>query len=262
MKEQSTDVAQMQMEPAPDSLTNFQNAFGRYLRDPHTMSIPPAIPAARASIYATLLFNNLRRFLDQCFPICREIISNEDWADLARNFFRDWRCQTPYFSEIPEEFVNFLETNKNALPIPVWLPALAHYEWVELAAEISTHTVQPIDSVYPESTPLAVNPTLQHHLYDWPVHRISRQALPPTAETTCLLIYRNARHEVQFMQVNKVTSCLITFASQATSNASTLLTNLADSLSLDKSEAYFQFGLEQIEELVKQQVFTMPIERN
>ncbi|MHB1360026.1 MAG: HvfC/BufC family peptide modification chaperone [Rhodocyclaceae bacterium] len=80
---------------------NFQNAFGRHIRDPRQAPRPTGVPARRMAIYNELLFNNLTGFLDACFPITRQLFGERRWRRLHRAFFREARCHTPYFREIP-----------------------------------------------------------------------------------------------------------------------------------------------------------------
>jgi hypothetical protein len=79
----------------------FQIAFGRHLRDPRGRERPAGVPARRAGLYRELLRNNLEGFLLACFPVSREMLGARRWDRLVDAFFRDARCQTPYFREIP-----------------------------------------------------------------------------------------------------------------------------------------------------------------
>jgi hypothetical protein len=60
-------------------------------------------------VYNELLYNNLEGFLLACFPVCRKILGKRRWDRLARAFFRDHACHTPYFRQIPEEFLKYLQ---------------------------------------------------------------------------------------------------------------------------------------------------------
>src|SRR5690606_13740269 len=72
------------------------------------------------------------------FPVIRATLADPDWHALVRAFYSGHRCQTPLFTEIGREFVRWLDARQSADPaLPPWLAELAHYEWVELALQIS-----------------------------------------------------------------------------------------------------------------------------
>ena len=77
---------------------------------------------------------------------------------------------------------------------PPFMLELAHYEWVELALDVSDAQV-PAQGWSPLAWPLA---------YQWPVQRIGvdYQPLTPPAEPTCLLVWRDAQDKVRFMQLS------------------------------------------------------------
>ncbi|MBL8420541.1 MAG: putative DNA-binding domain-containing protein, partial [Dechloromonas sp.] len=113
----------------------FQHAFARHIRDPHHTPRPAGVPARRMAVYNELLFNNITGFLDACFPVCRKVIGERRWRRLNRAFYRDWKSHTPWFHEIPREFVRYLNEGVIRQPLPAWFVELAHYEWAELAVD-------------------------------------------------------------------------------------------------------------------------------
>lgn len=184
----------------------FQHDFGRHLRDPHRAPRPAGVPARRAAIYAELLFNNLTGFLDACYPVTRSVLGERRWRRLQRAFFREARCQTPYFREIPRELLDWLPTDCG----PRWLKELAHYEWVELALDVMNVSSPPHD---PRGDLLAgipvAAPALMNLAYEWPVHRISRDYRPRKPSQTHLLVYRDVGDAVQFIELNPVSAHLV-----------------------------------------------------
>ena len=60
------------------------------------------------AIYRNLFFNNLRSLLSKTFPVIRKIHSDEHWDRFIRQFMQNHQAKTPYFLELPEEFLNFL----------------------------------------------------------------------------------------------------------------------------------------------------------
>ena len=188
----------------------FQIAFGRRIRDPKRVARPKGVPARRMAIYEELLFNNLTGFLDACFPVGRAVLGEVRWRRLNRAFFRDWRSPTPWFREIPREFVRYLQEGTIRQPLPAWFAELAHYEWAELTIDISDAQIPAHD---PEGDLIAnravLNPALLSLAYAWPVNRIGPAYRPRKPEATYLIVFRDPADKVAFAASNPVTARLL-----------------------------------------------------
>jgi len=194
---------------------DYQRAFTGHIRDPQGAPRPNGVPARRMKVYNALLFNNIESFLLACFPVCRAILGQRKWTRLARAFFREHRCHTPYFRQIPDEFLKYLQGGwQRPDDVPEFLPELAHYEWVELELSTSARDEQP--SRYAAEGDLltgrpVLNPVLRVLAYHYPVHRIGPRYRPKTAPAlpTFLLAYRNAGFEVRFVQIDALAAHLL-----------------------------------------------------
>jgi len=193
----------------------YQREFTAHIRDPRLANRPKGVPARRMKVYNELLYNNLEGFLLACFPVCRKILGKRRWERLVRPFFRDHACHTPYFRQIPEEFLKYLQEDwERPEDFPAFLPELAHYEWVELELDTSDRDAHLPDHD-PEGDPLTgrplLNPVLRVLAYRWPVHRLSPRFKPsePPAQPTFTLAYRGADHRVCFTLVNPATARLL-----------------------------------------------------
>lgn len=191
------------------SFQAFQMAFARHLRDPRHVARPPGVPARRAAVYGELLFNNVTGFLDACFPVCRSVLGEVRWRRLNRTFFRDWRSPTPWFREIPREFVHYLQAGMVRQPLPAWFRDLAHYEWAELAVDVM-EAARPAaaDGDLLAGRPV-LNPALMNLAYAWPVQRIGPDVRPRRPAATHLLVYRDGDDNVRFAEINPVTARLV-----------------------------------------------------
>lgn len=229
----------------------FQADFGRYLRDPEAENLPDGVVPRRAKVYEELLFNNLSGFINNCFPVCRSLHASSEWTALIRAFFRDWRCHSPRFNDIPKTFLDYLDSDISpALKYP-WLTQLAHYEWIELAVDTFdesalTDTNSTLD--------IRVNPSLRNLVYDWPVQKIGPDFLPEQPQTTCLLVYRNDQFRVSFTEVNIATHALVNLIEQGIGNRQSVLEQLAQDMQQSFSESFQLFGLDMIDQLINQQI--------
>jgi len=192
-----------------------QYEFAAHIRDPEHNAAPPGIEDRRMAIYRDLFFNNLRNLLGSTFPVLRKLSGKERWAKLIREFMARHESQTPYFLEIPKEFLAFLENeHESGTDDFPFLLELAHYEWVELALSVSTDS-NDMTTVDPDGDLLAGVPVMSMLAwplaYQFPVHRISHEFQPqePGEQPTYLAIHRSPDNEISFMELNAVTAGLL-----------------------------------------------------
>ncbi|GAB3370177.1 DUF2063 domain-containing protein [Lysobacter rhizosphaerae] len=189
---------------SPDTLREQQFTLARHLRDPGANPPPPGLEERRVRVYRELFFNNIESLLAGGFPVIRETLGDAQWKTLVRAFYANHRSRTPLFPQIAAEFVDFVQERAGEPGMPLWLPELAHYEWVEQALFVSD--AQPpqhdpegdlLDGV-PLLSPLALPLA-----YRWPVAEIGRSHVPdaPPAEPTTLLVHRDAAHQVHFARI-------------------------------------------------------------
>jgi uncharacterized protein len=183
-----------------DRLRAQQLAFGAHLRDPASHPPPPGVEDRRMKIYRDLFFNGLEGLLRGNFPVLVAVLGDEAWRALVRAFYAGHRCATPLFTAIGQEFVAWLSQAQGG-----WMHELAHYEWIELALQISEAADPPHD---PEGDLLAgvpVSSALAWPLaYRWPVHRLAPgvplDASP--AAPTFLLACRDPAGDVRFSELS------------------------------------------------------------
>lgn len=232
----------------------FQQAFAAHLRDPQRAPRPPGVPARGMAVYRELVGNNLQGFIDSAFPVCRAILGDARWQRLGRRFLRDWPLHTPWFREIPREFVHFL-TQTPGLRLARWLPELAHYEWVELAADIADTPLPAHDPAGDLSAAAVVlNPVLFNLAYAWPVHRIGPAWRPRRPLATHLLVYRDAADVVRFSEINPVTARLIALLAAARQSGEAACLQIAAELQHPEPERLVAFGIALLDDLRRQGV--------
>lgn len=198
----------------PAEFQRFQAAFTRHIRDPQAAPRPAGIPARRMRVYNELVFNNLLSFISACFPVARSILGARKWKSLAREFLARHRSHSPYFRQIPEEFLRFMAQRPAQPGEPDFLNWLLHYEWVELALDTANRDAS-LDGIDPQGDLLdrvpALNPVHMLLAYPYAVHRISRRYRPgpDQRETTHLLVYRDLSDRVRFAVLNPVSARLV-----------------------------------------------------
>ncbi|MGZ8097046.1 MAG: HvfC family RiPP maturation protein, partial [Methylosarcina sp.] len=110
-----------------------QREFSDYIRNPQRNPAPADVDIRRMAMYRELFFNNIESFLSGNFPVLRSLLDDARWLALVQDFFAEHVCQTPYFSEIAEEFLAYVQYERKQPGDLPFMLELAHYEWVEMA---------------------------------------------------------------------------------------------------------------------------------
>lgn len=236
----------MQAMPAPLEFQRFQYAFTAHIRDPKGHPRPRGIEARRMQIYNELVYSNVESFLLTCFPVLRKVLGIRRWTRLVRAFLATHRSYSPFFRQIPDEFIRFLQTEWTAsAQYPAYVLELAHYEWIELVLSISTRKPD-WDRIDPEGDLLEqrpmLNPVLASLCYHWPVQRISPRVRIAPAETY-LLVFRDADDQVQFMEINAFAARLLNLLETAELTGRGALETVATESRHPVPEAVIQGGL-------------------
>lgn len=190
-----------------------QREFAAYIRDPDRNPAPADVDGQRVAMYRELFFNNIDNFLASNFPVLRKILDDRQWFELAQDFFARHACESPYFSEIPEEFLDYLRNERNNPDDLPFMLELAHYEWVEMALSIARDeapvNAQGLDD--PGARLIRVSPLAWPLAYRYPVHKIAPAFLPAEvpAQPTFLIVYRDLEDDVNFLEITPMTYRLL-----------------------------------------------------
>ena len=236
------------------SFQQYQSQFTAHIRDPRHASRPAGVPSRGMRVYGEIVFNNMDETLSACFPVCKKIIGVRRWKSLIRDFIAQHRCATPWFRQIPEEFLLWLN---NAPPsthdLPIYLYSLAHYEWIELAIGVSDAKLELACDA--EGDLLHGRPVLAPALalleYDYPVHRISPKFKPddPSAPPVHLLVFRNLQDEVKFIELNRVSARLIALLQYNQLSGMQAIETIAAEIQASDLSAMVDFGTELLKRL-------------
>lgn len=245
--------------PEEDTLPGFmhtQRNFAAHIRDPQRNPAPQDVEARRMAIYSELFYNNVENFVSSGFPVLRSLYGEQEWHAMVREFFSHHQCQTPLFLEITQEFLDYLQNEREAAAgDPPFLLELAHYEWVELAIAVDEQQLD-VTGIHRtgdllDGIPL-LSPLAWPLSYHYPVHRISPEFRPqqPGEQPTHLIVYRDLEDEVGFMEINGVTArLLLLIAAHPAKSGLQLLTQIANELQHPSPETVIQGGLATLQEL-------------
>ena len=234
----------------------YQKQFTQHIRDPKNQPRPANVPAKRMAIYTEIVYNNIEGTLASCFPVTKKILSARQWQQLMRGFMANYQASTPFFREIPAQFLQHFDSVKlNESKLPAFLPNLMHYEWVELALSVQAAPadLERIDSATDDLLlkPIVITPNLFLLQYDYPVHLISPNYQPKqkTAQPTYLLVFRHLEQQIKFMELNPITFQLVALLQNESLTGQHALTKLANAHPQISAEVMMQFGAATLAEL-------------
>ncbi len=217
------------------SLAELQQQFGAHLRDPENNPAPLAVDGRRMGVYRELIFNNIESLLANIFPVINNVLAEDIWMGLIREFLRDYRATTPYFPCLGQELIQFLADRQDNSDLPDFILELAHYENIEFDIMLT-------DEEFPLSAkPTELNATSQLTLastafplaYRYPVHTIRVDQQPEVApdQPTFLLVFQDISGDVRFFELQGLTYHLLQFLKEnRTQTLQDLLTNLAQTV--------------------------------
>lgn len=244
-----------------DNFIVLQYAFAAHIRNPEKNPCPKGVEPRRMKIYSDLFYNNVADFIANTYPVLRQILPDNHWHTMIRDYFANHLAHTPLFPEMPREFLKYLQYERQSHPDdPPFLQELAHYEWIELA--ISTLDVE-IDPTTFDSErdvlagiPL-ISPLAWLLSYYFPVHQISPAFQPqnPNENPIHFVVYRDNNFDVRFIEINNVTARLVALITNNTDQTGKqLLQQIITELNHPNSDEAMQGGIEILNNLKEHQI--------
>jgi hypothetical protein len=189
-----------------------QHDFIQHIKNPQANPFDGDIEDRRLKIYRELFFNNILGFLSSGFPVLESLYSEQQWQVLARKFFIEHECRSPYYIDISKEFVEYLSSEYELGEYdPIFMRELAQYEWLELDVSVrKSNQVTKTWDTYSQINQVQMSDLATLVSYQYPVHQISVDFRPTQAsEAVYLVIYRDATDEVSFTLINAVSAHLL-----------------------------------------------------
>lgn len=236
----------------PEQRLKFQEVqyeFTAHIRDPKKNAAPAEIEDRRMEIYRGLFYRNIEGFIKRGFPVIRKLYSDENWHKMVRDFYAKHVSHSPYFRDIVGEFLFYLEYEREQQEEdPVFLYELAYYEWLEVSlnymdAEIDWDHIDR-DADLMQAVPV-LTPYMNFKQYHFSVQKIqvNYQPTSPEEQPTFLLVYRNQKDKVGFMELNPMTARLVALLGEnEEQTGEQLLQKLVDEMPSFKPEVIMHGG--------------------
>ncbi len=177
----------------PQPSARAQAELADHVRNP-ALPAPAGIAPERLAVYTRLVRNNLKSFLDLCFSDSSLLLDPAQWQDWQNRFLIEARPESPFFNDIPAQFLAYLNglpehdrPSENILAMMDFETALLHAETAQ----------QPdSDGRWHERSVLSWAPAarLQHYPCDFVSSGLER-----IEEGGChVLSWRNRQNEVYY----------------------------------------------------------------
>ncbi len=190
-----------------------QRAFAAHIRNPELNPPPADVAPHRMRVYVGLIHRNIGRFLANGFPVAKSVLGEAQWRDLVQGFIHRHASETPYFMDIGQEFMAFLDSDPS-LDVPDWLLELCHYEWVGRALghsgrEIPTSGIDPRGDLM--TGQIVPSPLVRPLCYRYRVNDIGPERIPqgPPQEPAWLIVCRRLDDSVHMVRSNALTHRLL-----------------------------------------------------
>ena len=251
------------MSSSKANFKDTQFAFAAHIREPNKNEAPSDIEDRRMKIYRELFYNNVEGFMSNTYPVLCEVLGEERWHTLIRNYFENHKAHTPLFPEMPREFLVFLEEeyelSTDDFPFMI---ELAHYEWVELALSVSEleNNIEKLTDAPDFLNNVPVLSKLAWPLtYNYPVHQISTEFLPSEEQNqqTHIVASRQLNEEhVDFTEINPVIARLLQLIAENPDalTGSQLLTQIANEIGNPDINSIINFGVQTLNELHEKEI--------
>jgi hypothetical protein len=237
-----------------------QHQFAAHIRNPESNAAPDAIEPRRMKIYTDLFYNNIEGFIGSGFPVLRAIYASlpqgdARWHTMVREFVDCHLSRSPYFPEIGREFLGWLQCERPPIDDDfAFMQELAHYEWVEVALDVAIENLDAVgcdpDGDLLRGHPV-VSPLAWPLVYQYPVHKIGPDYLPdsPPEQPTCLVVYRDRKDEVKFLEANPVTIRLLEILQEGQSTGQRALGRIVEETRHPNPDTVVQGGRDTLEKL-------------
>ncbi len=221
-----------------NQLFAIQKQLANAVRFPNELA-PHGIEQERLDVYRELVINNVANFVRSAFPVLRGICGEDVFDKKIRQFFQQSQLDSPYFVEIPEAFLGWLQ--ENAADLPAFALELAHYEWLELELfrrEEKGHPSRtpiiwseqlPLESSDNNHQAIAISSLLEVAAFQYPVHQLSEhyQPIEPPEQPTFLAVYRGLDDQVHFMQLDALSTATIQLLQSSVMTGHQLISSIA-----------------------------------
>jgi hypothetical protein len=173
-----------------------------------------AVGAKRWMVYRSLVHNRVRNTIREFIERTTARVGVARLKADVTEWLHERAPASPYLRDVPHEFVDWVEPRWRDDPtIPAYIVDLARHELLEYLV-----LNDPAGGDAPTGEPLALDRPLRFDgaarlvRYDFAVHRLALDEddrTEPAAEPTELLVYRDAKHKVRYLELTELAAAVL-----------------------------------------------------
>lgn len=236
----------------PNDSAIFQKLFANSIRNIN-MPAPEQLDEYRLQIYRRLIHNNIRQFLELCFSDSMQFFDAIKWQQLQQKFVAEAVPQSPFFSDIPQQFLDYIYTLPVGDRATEAILEMMDFEVGLLKAEI---TITPeVKEEWDADTLLGWSPAayLKYYQFDF----INSDLTEYEKKETYAIIWRNKDDDVCYKALDIAEWLLLKYFSEQSSKVSLISQQLHELT----SQTFNQYWLDHtIEKWVSENVL-VPMEK-
>ena len=244
--------------PPNSALLKSQMQFTQHLRNPDAVPVPAGLDKRRMGIYTGLIFHNISALMMDFYPVIYSITPKADWDALIREFFINYRAETPYFPKLADEFLQFLMQRPGTNHEPEYLVPLAHYEWLELCLFTSESELfdTPLSDTELRTEKVSLTELAIPVAYDFPVHQI-RENWDQEKRATAILLFRDKSDSVRFFELQPLAFELLSnMQLEGGLHIVNWLATKAHALKQPDEKAFIDFGFKLVQQFNEENLLT------
>lgn len=209
------------------------------------------------AIYKRLFFDNIESFCARTFKSFRAIVDDDQWHALVRSFIKHHRSETPYFREIPSEFLQFLSDRGELGERYPYIVEMCHFDLVRGDLYFAPNSIAKSGRLTDAETRIQLSPLVRLLSYQWPVHQINEtfDVSKTPSGTTWLIAFLNRRGRVEYLETNPRTVRMLELL-QHSRSCRELLQELAEELET-KFDSINEQGFEMLKTFVRSGVVVL-----
>jgi hypothetical protein len=181
------------------------------------------LDAERLAVYARLVRNNINGFIQRCYPQAARYADPEQWAAAKEAFVAEGSAHSPYFQDIPGEFLAFCRQGRAAFRLPEHILQLMRFEHSQLVAEIAA-TPPNAAFEWDEDTPFVLSPVAG--IADYPFNVCADEPDFQAAPTT-VAVWQDAGGSVYHSPLDEIDRILLQAAAQSPLSQAQICESLA-----------------------------------
>ncbi|MDO4998553.1 MAG: putative DNA-binding domain-containing protein [Neisseria sp.] len=189
------------------------------------LAVPENWSDEHLAVYRRLVQNNVRSFLDLCFSDSQNFVDAQQWQNWQQRFLDEARPESPFFNDIPSQFLTYLRGLQDEMPSAAVLEMM-DFETALLHAETA---IQPsADGIWQDDSVLtwANAARLRHYQHDF----VSSELHTIEEGEIHVLTWRNRDEEVVYRSIDGIDLFLLQYFQEQDSTFADLCVAVQDLL--------------------------------